>query len=203
MTSRFPYLKKEDLDQEQAGFWDLITLGERGFYTGGADAKRLPDLYNAWLQFVPLGKAATSIGQAIRTRGILPGKLRELVVLTTSARLGARVEFDFHVPFALDQGLSAQLIEAIGRGERPEFTDDAERVVYEANMQLLGSGDLARDTRSQLIELLGFDGVMQFVAAVSLYVITAYTTNIAGVKLAEDFSADPEILKTYYSGKTP
>lgn len=198
--SGFPYLKRNELDEEQAGFWDLITLGERGFYTGGAEARRLPDLYNAWLQFVPLGVAATSIGQAVRTRGVLPGKLRELVVLTTSARLGARVEFDFHIPFALDQGLSAGLVEAIGRGERPEFADDAERIVYEANVQLLGSGDLARDTRSQLIELLGFDGVMHFVAAVSLYVITAYTTNIAHVKLAEDFSADPDVLKNYYSG---
>lgn len=200
MSVKFPYLKKEELDQEQRRFWDFITLGERGFYTGGAAATRLPDLYNAWLQFVPLGVAATGLGDEVRKRSALPGKLRELVVLFTSARLGARVEFDFHTPFALDQGLSTELIEAIGRGERPEFQDDAERIVYEANMQLIGTGDLSSGTKRELVDLLGFNGMMQFVAAVSLYVINAYTTNIANVKLAEDFSADPDKLKRHYAG---
>ena len=48
---------------------------------------------------------------------------------------------------------------------------------------------------------LGHRGVMQLIAAVSLYVVTAYTTNVARVKLADDFSADPEKLKDFFAGK--
>lgn len=201
MTTAFPYPSKDELNPEQRKFWDMLTLGERGFYTGGPDTKQLPDLYNAWLQFPPLGNVATTLGQEIRTRSELPGKLRELIVLTTSAHFGARVEYDFHVPFARDQGLSDALIEAIGKKEVPVFGDEAERIVYQANRQLMITATLEPETREQLISLLGFPGLMQVVATVTLYVVTAYTMNVAGAKLPENFSADPELLKNYYAGQ--
>ena len=89
---RFPVLRKAELDAEQRTLWDELTLGPRGFYTGGPEAERLPDLYNAWLQFPEFGELMLRLGDAIRARTELPGRLRELVVLTTSAQLGARVE---------------------------------------------------------------------------------------------------------------
>jgi 4-carboxymuconolactone decarboxylase len=198
---RFPILHKEELDAEQRKLWDQLTLGPRGFYTGGPEAERLPDLYNAWLQFPEFGEMMLRLGDAIRTRAELPGKLRELVVLTTSAMLGARVEYDFHVPFAQNEGLSNALIAAIGEGEVPPFGDDAERIVYEANVQLLRTAALTPETREEVIGAIGYRGLMQLIAAVTLYVVTAYTTNIARVKLAEDFSADPQMLKDFFAGR--
>lgn len=198
---RFPVLKKEELDAQQRTLWDELTLGPRGFYTGGPDAARLPDLYNAWLQFPEFGELMLRLGDAIRAKSELPGRLRELVVLTTSAMLGARVEYEFHIPFAQNEGLSDALIEAIGEGRVPPFADEAERIVYEANVQLLRTAALTPATREEAIEAIGYRGVMQLIAAVTLYVVTAYTTNVARVKLAEDFSADPQLLKEFFAGK--
>jgi 4-carboxymuconolactone decarboxylase len=198
---RFPVLKKAELDAEQRKLWDELTLGPRGFYTGGPEAERLPDLYNAWLQFPEFGELMLRLGDAIRARSELPGRLRELVVLTTSAMLGARVEFDFHIPFARNQGLSDALIDAIGEGRAPPFADEAERIVHEANVQLLRTAALTPATREEAIEVLGYRGLMQLIAVVTLYVVTAYTTNVARVKLAEDFSADPQMLKDFFAGK--
>ncbi|MCB2061744.1 MAG: carboxymuconolactone decarboxylase family protein [Novosphingobium sp.] len=198
---RFPVLKKGELDAEQRKLWDQLTLGPRGFYTGGAEAERLPDLYNAWLQFPEFGELMIRLGDEIRARSELPGKLRELVVLTTSAMLGARVEFDFHVPFAQNEGLSDALIEAISKGETPPYADEVERIVHEANVQLLRTAALTPQTREEAIEALGYRGLMQLIAVVTLYVVTAYTTNVARVKLAEDFSADPDMLKDFFAGK--
>lgn len=197
----FPVLRKDELDEEQRALWDELTLGPRGFYTGGADAKRVPDLYNAWLQFPEFGRLMLQLGDALRAKTDLPGKLRELIVLTTSAHLGARVEYEFHIPFAQNEGLSAELIAAIGEQRTPAFGDDAERIVYEANIQLLRSAALSERTRQEAIDLLGHPGLMQLIAAVMLYVVTAYTTNVARVKLAEDFSADPQQLKDFFAGK--
>jgi 4-carboxymuconolactone decarboxylase len=197
----FPVLKKAQLDAEQRKLWDELTLGPRGFYTGGAEAKRLPDLYNAWLQFPEFGELMLRLGDAIRAKTELPGKLRELIVLTTSAMLGARVEYEFHIPFAQNEGLSDALIEAIGRGETPLFADEAERIVYEANVQLLQTAALTPETREEAISALGYRGLMQLIAAVTLYAVTAYTTNVARVKLADDFSADPQMLKDFFAGK--
>jgi 4-carboxymuconolactone decarboxylase len=199
---RFPVLTKADLDETQRKLWDELTLGPRGFYTGGAEAQRLPDLYNAWLQFPEFGELMIKFGEVLRTKTQLPGRFRELIVLTTSAMLGARVEFDFHVPFAQNEGLSDALIEAIRAGEVPPFADDLERVVFEANVQLLRSAMLTDATREEAIALLGYRGVTELIATVTLYVVTAYTTNVARVKLADDFSADPNRLKAFFAGKT-
>lgn len=198
---RFPVLTKDELDETQRALWDKLTLGPRGFYTGGPEAERLPDLYNAWLQFPELGQAMLRLGDALRARTELPGRLRELVVLTTSAALGARVEFDFHVPFAQSEGLSDALIAAIGEGREPPFADEAERIVHAANLQLLRSAALTPETREEAIGAIGHRGLMQLIAAVTLYVVTAYTTNVARVKLADDFSADPQMLKDFFAGK--
>lgn len=198
---RFPVLKKADLDETQRALWDELTLGPRGFYTGGAEAERLPDLYNAWLQFPEFGELMIKFGDVLRTKAQLSGRFRELIVLTTSAMLGARVEFDFHVPFARNEGLSDGLIEAIGAGEVPAFADEAERVVYDANVQLLRRAALTHETREEAIAVLGYRGVTELIATVSLYVVTAYTTNVARVKLADDFSADPDRLKDFFAGK--
>lgn len=197
----WPILGKDELDERQRALWDELTLGPRGFYTGGAEAKRLPDLYNAWLQFPELGEAMLRLGDALRAKGELNGRLRELVVLTTSAMLGAQVEFDFHIPFARNEGLSDELIDAINRGDVPPFADETERAVFEANVQLLRTARLSERTRDTLVATIGHEGLMQLVAAVTLYAATAWTTNIARVRLAEDFSADPQMLKDFFAGR--
>jgi alkylhydroperoxidase family enzyme len=194
-------LNRGGLDAEQRALWDELTLGPRGFYTGGADARRLPDLYNAWLQFPEFGKLMLQLGDALRSRSELPGKLRELVVLTTSAQLGARVEYEFHVPFACNEGLANSVIDAIGAGTTPPFTDAAEQTTYDAVGQLLRTATLTEATRDALVALIGHRGLIQLFAAVTLYVVTAFTTNVARVRLAEDFSADPERLKDFFAGK--
>jgi 4-carboxymuconolactone decarboxylase len=133
----------------------------------------------------------------------LKGKWREIIVLTTSAVLGARVEYDFHVPFARDEGLSDAVIQAIGDGKAPPFADDGERIVYEANLQFLRTATLTPELREEAIKLLSYEGLMELIASVVLYIIVAYTTNVARVKLADDFSADPKQLSDFFTGKMP
>ena len=200
--THFPIVRNDGLDQDQQALWDELTLGPRGFYTGGPEAKRLPDLYNAWLQFPALGQAMLRLGDELRAHSELPGKLRELVVLTTSARLGARVEYEFHIPFALNEGLSEAVVAAIGDGSEPAFANADEQIVYDANVQLLRTATLTARAREDVLALLGYRGLMQLIAAVTLYVATACTTNVARVMLAEDFAADPEKLKDFFAGKS-
>jgi 4-carboxymuconolactone decarboxylase len=199
--NEFPVLKKGDLDAEQTALWNELTLGPRGFYTGGPEAKRLPDLYNAWLQFPEFGRLMLRLGDEIRGHSELPGKLRELVVLTTSARLNARVEYEFHIPFARNEGLSDAVISAIGEGVSPPFAHEDERIIYDAVVQLLQTAALTEGTHTEVLNSVGLRGLVQLIAAVSLYMVTAFTTNVARVRLAEDFSADPEKLKDFFAAR--
>lgn len=199
--TRFPVLGPGDLNPDQRRLWDALTLGPRGFYTGGAEATRLPDLYNAWLQFPAFGEAMLRLGDEIRAASHLPGHLREIVVLTVSAALGARVEFDFHIPFARDAGLAEAAIVALGEGRDPGFADPAERAVWLGTLQLLRDATLVDETREALVASIGHQGLMQMIATVMLYAVTAWTTNVGRVRLAEDFSADPKALLDFFAGR--
>lgn len=201
-VQKFPVFGKEGLDARQQELWDELTLGPRGFYTGGAEAERLPELYNAWMQFPEFGQLMLRLGDEIRDKGELSARLREIVVLTTSAMLGAQVEFDFHIPFARNEGISDAVIDAINAGRAPEFTDNADRAVYEANRQLLQTARLTPQLREQVVGAIGYPGLMQMIATVMMYAVTAWTTNVARVELAENFSADPDQLKEFFAGKS-
>jgi len=197
----FPHVTKDSLDPQQRDLWDQLTLGPRGFYTGGPDTARLPDLYNAWIQFPEFGGIMLQLGDAIRARKDLPGNLREIIVLTTSARLGAMVEFDFHVPFAQNEGLSQDLIDALRDGRAPDFADPVQEATWQANVQLLETASIEPEMCDRLVAAIGHPGLVELLATVMLYVVTAWTTNVARVKLAEDFSADPQQLKDFFAGK--
>ena len=88
-----------------------------------------------------------------------------------------------------------------GAGEPPSFEDESERVTYEANVQLLRSAALTPETREVAIAELGYRGLTELIACITLYAATAWTTNVARVKLADDFSADPRRLKDFFAGK--
>ena len=198
---RFPVMEKDELDADQRNLWDELTLGPRGFYTGGTEAKRLPDLYNAWLHFPDFGRLMLQLGDRLRGCEELDGRLRELVILTTSAEMGAKVEYEFHVPFARNEGLPDDVIAAIGERRSPVFENPVDLTVYEANLQLLRTHVLTAKMRQAMIDAIGYRGLVQFISAVTLYAATAWTTNIARVKLAEDFDADPEMLKDFFAGR--
>ena len=86
----------------------------------------------------------------------LSGRHRELMVLVTSIELGMRVEYDFHVPMAKDQGIPIEVIEAIGEGKTPTFDRPDDKAVYEANLQLLRTATLTDELRSRLLDFLGY-----------------------------------------------
>ncbi len=195
----YPILGKDDLDPNQRAFWDELTLGPQGFFIGGAEAKRLPDLYNAWIQFPELGQLMISLAGKIRERPLFAGKLREMVIINTCNMLGCRVEYEFHSPFARQEGLSDAVIAAIGEGAPPPFADEAERIIFEANVQLVNTATLTEATRNAVVDLIGFPGLTQLIGLVGLYVVVAHTSNVAGVKLADDFSADPDKLHAFFT----
>jgi 4-carboxymuconolactone decarboxylase len=126
-----------------------------------------------------------------------------MVVITTSTLLESPLEYKVHSVFAKVEGLSEAVIKAIGEGRPPPFSDDAERVVYTANVELLKTGRLLPETREAMVKILGLPGLIQFIALVGLYVITSYTVNVAGAELPEDFKLDEEQIRAFLKKSGP
>ncbi|HSX56751.1 MAG TPA: carboxymuconolactone decarboxylase family protein [Sphingomonas sp.] len=194
----FPKLSKGDLGPDQTELWNELTTGPRGFYTGGPDTRALPELYNAWLQFPEFGQLMLKLADSIRAQPDLSAKRREILVLTTSVKLGCRIEYDFHSVFARHQGLSDAVITAIGEGADPPFDDAGDRAVYDANIELVKTGTLTDTTRDAVTTAIGLPGLMQLIAAVGLYTVVAYSSNVARVEMAKDFKADGDKLKSFF-----
>jgi alkylhydroperoxidase family enzyme len=199
----FPVFGSEGLTAAQQIFWDEITKGPKGFATGGPAAKHLPGLYNAWLPFPEFGLMMSRLGDEIRAKGGIEGKLREMVVITTSKLLNSALEYKVHSVFAKVEGLSESVIKAIGEGVTPHFSDEAERIVYEANVELIKTSTLKHETRAALVELLGVPGFIQFIALVGLYVIVSYTVNVADIELPEDFKLDEDQVRAFLKKSKP
>lgn len=193
----FPTFTKDELDEDQLALWNEVTKGARGFSTGGAEAKNLPGLYNSWLMFPSFGLMMMKLGDEIRRHKEIPGKLREMVVITTSALLKSPLELKVHSIFAKVEGLPVDVIKAIQDGAPPPFTDPAERIVYDANVELVRTGTLSDETRAPLVELLGKAGLIQFIALVGLYTIVSYTINVSRVELPVDWTIDESQLKDF------
>jgi AhpD family alkylhydroperoxidase len=90
---------------------------------------RLLNLYRTLLHSPPIAEGWLKLFTAIRQKGKLPGRYRELAILRVALVNGAQYEYQAHVPFALREGMSQAQLDALeGWRDSPAF-DERERSV--------------------------------------------------------------------------
>src|SRR5262245_29908614 len=106
---RLPPLPKEQLSEEQA---QALTefVAARGQPTGP---------WIALLRSPELMKRTRGLSDYLRFESVLPGYLREFVILITARQWGQSYEWNAHYPLAIDEGFSAEMAQAIAEGRRP------------------------------------------------------------------------------------
>ena len=90
---------------------------------------KLLRLYQALLNSPPVAEGWLKLFTAIRQKTKLGGRYRELAILRVALLNGADYEYRAHVPFAREEGVSEQQIEAIPAWELSRSFDDRERTV--------------------------------------------------------------------------
>jgi AhpD family alkylhydroperoxidase len=71
------------------------------------------NLYRMLLHSPPIAEGWLAFLTAVRQRGSLPGRYRELAILRVAVLNGASYEFDVHTPFALREGIAPAAVEAL------------------------------------------------------------------------------------------
>ena len=74
---------------------------------------KLLNLYRMLLHSPPIAEGWLAFLTAVRQRGSLPGRYRELAILRVAVLNGASYEFDVHTPFALREGIAPAAVEAL------------------------------------------------------------------------------------------
>ena len=116
--ARLPY---PDVDRP-----DIAPLVERIKRERGG---RMLNLYRMLLHSPPMAEGWLTFFTAVRQKGVLSGRHRELAILRIAVINGADYEFKAHVPFALQAGLTQAQLDALRADRTPDGLADADRAV--------------------------------------------------------------------------
>ncbi|MBI4962844.1 MAG: carboxymuconolactone decarboxylase family protein [Desulfomonile tiedjei] len=150
---------KTSLSADAQRIWDKI-VGPRGDVRGP---------YAVLMHTPDLAEKVADLGELLRFRGNLPGKERELAILTTARFLGAAFEWVMHEPFARKEGLSSETIEIIRSQASPGLLNPRERLIVEVAQSLCSSRSIPNDLYQRASEELGKAYLVELVTLVGFY----------------------------------
>lgn len=177
-------LRPDDLDDAQRRVHAELTGGARGGVPTAGDGS-LAGPFNAMLHAPAVGDPLQELGAALRTRGALPDRARELAVLAVAARHRSAFEWWAHAAIAARLGVPDELVEAVRLQEPAAPQDAGERAVLEATRALLSTGDLDDAQYAAAREVLGDAGLVELTTLVGYYALLAMQLRVFRVALPE------------------
>ena len=126
---------------------------------------------------------ARALSDYLRYDSILPGWLRELVILMTARQWSQGYEWNAHYRIAMEEGLSADIARAIAEGRRPESMVDEEALLYEFCMELQRNQSVSDATYARMLERFGEQGIVETVSLMGYYTMISMLLNTARTPL--------------------
>jgi len=184
-VSRIPPFDRDGLDEPQSQLYGAI-VGARNSGAVGAvllvDANgHLGGPFNAMLLNPGLGMALQELGTAIRYRGALTPRCREIAILAVAAHRSCEFELEAHTVIGERVGLSAAETAAL-RDEKPLHLPDAEEsAVLAVTRTLVQTADLAQADYDAAVEILGPAKLFELTTLVGYYSLLALQMRAFGV----------------------
>ncbi len=175
--ARVPEIDPDTLDPAQKEIYDRIASGPRGQVRGP---------YHAWLLNPGYCAQIEAMGRFLRFEATLPGRLRELGIITVARYWRAEFEWFAHAPIAIREGVSEEVVAAIERGETPEFDKDDEALVYAFASELMATGRVSDETYDAVEALVGTPGMVELAGLLGHYCSVAMTLNVFRIVPAEE-----------------
>ncbi len=175
--SRLASLSREDLNPAQVEVYNSISSGARGAVRGP---------FRILLHSPELAKRVEQLGVYSRFQCKVPERLRELAITIVAYRWRASYEWYVHAPIAQKQGVPEHVLEAIGTGRRPDFTEEADEIVYGYVTEILETGRVSDPAFRRASALLGDPGLVDLTGLVGYYTLLVLTINAFEVGVPDD-----------------
>jgi 4-carboxymuconolactone decarboxylase len=168
---RIPPFRPEHLTPDQQAVYDAVTGGPRArgpqLFPLTTDDGSLRGPFNALLLAPAIGGALQELGSAIRYRGALDDRSREIAILLVAARWRSEFEQVSHEAIARSLGFDDAQLAGLAR-EDLRGLSDRERVVADTVRALL-DGDLDDDAWRRAEHGLGAPTVFELTTLVGYY----------------------------------
>ncbi|QCP53289.1 carboxymuconolactone decarboxylase family protein [Trinickia violacea] len=168
-AARLPVFDRAHATPEQEVVLDEILSGPRGNLNGP---------FLGWIHSPELAQHAQRLGAFCRYRTGLPLRLSELAILVTAARWQAQAEWYIHYPIALQAGLPAATAEAIRTGQRPDFEDADDALIFDFATELYEAKRVSDATFRKTVERFGHPVTINLVSLLGYYALVAMTLNV-------------------------
>lgn len=176
-------LRPDELDAEQRLLRDALAHPPGRVETAPDGSLHGP--FDAMLRAPRSGAALQALGAALRYRGVLPDRVRELAILQVAAHQRSAYEWHAHAPVARGLGLPDTALEAVRTGSPVAPADPVERAAADAVAELLATGDLSDGTWAGAVRGLGEAGAVELTTLVGYYALLAMQLRVLGVGLPD------------------
>ena len=121
------------------------------------------------------------MGEYLRYRCELSGRLSELAILIVARDWSQDFEFGAHRKHALKAGVADATIVAIIEGRRPDALPDDEQIVWDFVTELTRTKRVSDTTYARALAAFGERGTIDLAGIVGYYSLLAMTMNVARV----------------------
>ncbi len=183
---RLHWYEPDELTGDQRQVYDRVLSGPRRLGSGVGltdDAGRLHGPFNAMLAAPRVGLPMQELGAAIRYRGTLSDRERELAILMVAARWRSEFEWAAHELVAHRAGLDGSQTNAIAAGLTPERVTESETTVIDVVRSLIERNDLDSALFQRAVDQLGVEKVVETVGLVGYYEMLALSLRVFRVPL--------------------
>jgi 4-carboxymuconolactone decarboxylase len=185
-VSRLRSLREDELGPDGKRVWEQIVASRGESALDGRGGLAGP--FNAYVHAPDVGGHLSELGAVMRFGTSIERRLAELAIITVAARWRAEFEWSAHARMAREQGVAAEVVEAIGAGTEPPFGADDERAVYNFVTELTRAGRVQQDAYEAAHRLLGDAGLVELVAMCGYYTLVSYLLNAFTVPLPDGTS---------------
>ena len=167
---RLPPIAEADLTAAQRAAAEALTAGPRGKLAG---------------PFVPLLRSpelmarVQKVGEYLRFESALPDRIKELAILIVARHWSQGYEWGFHLPLALQAGVSRASAEAIAAGQTPAELTPEEAAAHGLLEELLRTQAVGDRAYAAAVAAFGEAGVVELIGFGGYYGLLAMVMNAA------------------------
>ena len=183
---RLPHVTPDNCtpDQKLAFEEFLATRGKHLAGKSGADAFAGP--WSIFIHSPELMTLTQKMGEYLRYRCAISGRLSELAILLVARHWTADFEWYAHAKIAAREGLSEATIAAIREGRRPDALNADEQIIYDMVSEILVTRRVSDTTYARAVKAFGEKGVVDICGVTGYYSLLAMTMNMGRVAIPAD-----------------